>query len=64
VRRLGYLLEHFGHERQARALQPKVQHAKSVKPLNPAAKPFLERSAAPINTDWQLLLNQTIEVDE
>lgn len=64
VRRLGYLLENFGHERQARALRPIAQRAKSVKPLNPAAKPFLEKSAAPINTDWKLVLNQTIEVDE
>jgi predicted transcriptional regulator of viral defense system len=64
VRRLGLLLEHFGHERQAHALRPISLRAKSVKPLNPAVKPFLETSVAPINTDWQLALNQTIEVDE
>ena len=64
VRRLGYLLENFGHERQARALQPIAQRAKSVKPLNPEAKPFLGKSPAAINTDWQLVLNQTVEVDE
>ena len=64
VRRLGYLLEHFGHDRQARALQPIAQRAKSVKPLNPAAKSFLGKSASPLNGEWQLILNQTVEVDE
>jgi predicted transcriptional regulator of viral defense system len=64
VRRLGYLLENFGHERQARALRSIAQRAKSVKPLNPEAKPFLGKSPAAINTDWQLVLNQTVEVDE
>ena len=64
VRRLGYLLESFGHERQARALRPLAQRAKSVKPLNAAAKPFLGKSAAPLNADWQLILNQSVEVDD
>src|SRR5262249_54420991 len=35
VRRLGYLLERFGHHRQARVLQPFADKAKSFKDLDP-----------------------------
>ena len=38
ARRLGYLLEHFGHARQAAALRPFARVAKSMKPLDPSVK--------------------------
>src|SRR5258708_11588628 len=38
ARRLGYLLEHFGHARQASALRPFARVAKSLKPLDPSVK--------------------------
>jgi hypothetical protein len=64
VRRLGYLLEMFNHEKQARALRPIAKRAKSLKPLNPSARSFAKKSLASINADWQLILNQAIEVDD
>ncbi len=42
VRRLGYLLDLANHERQAKALLPFVEKAKSMKPLDPSVKPFTE----------------------
>ena len=41
VRRLGYLLERFGHSRQASALAAFAEKAKSFKDLDPAAKPIV-----------------------
>jgi hypothetical protein len=38
VRRLGYLLDHLGHPRQAGGLQPQARNAKSLKPLAPSAR--------------------------
>jgi predicted transcriptional regulator of viral defense system len=68
VRRLGYLLEHFGHERQANALLPLAQKAKSMKPLDPSVKPLAvligtggERHER--NTKWKLDLNERVEID-
>jgi predicted transcriptional regulator of viral defense system len=43
VRRLGFLLARFGHDRQARALLPFAAKAKSFPPLDPATRPA-ERS--------------------
>ena len=65
VRRLGYLLELSGHMRQAKALERFAREAKSLKPLDPAAKP-LAASLAPVqekNPKWMLLLNERIEVE-
>ena len=67
VRRLGYLLEHFGHRQQATALRPFTRSAKSVKPLDPSVKRIaalgaLARAAreAP---HWKLILNVPVEID-
>ena len=65
VRRLGYLLELGGHLRQAKALERFVREAKSLKPLDPAAKP-LAASLASVqerNPKWMLLLNERVEVE-
>lgn len=64
VRRLGYFLERFGHEKQARALRPFALEAKSLKPLDPSAKSYLPAVSAPISAAWRLALNQSVEVDD
>ena len=68
IRRLGYLLEHFGHERQAQALLPFAKAAKSMKLLDPSVK--LPAALASIQADthernlkWKLVLNETVEID-
>lgn len=66
VRRLGYLLERFGHTRQARALQPFVAKAKCFVPLDPSTKP-VTRTLAPSegrSRAWKLLINVDVEIDE
>lgn len=65
VRRLGYLLDHFGHARQAAALRPAVKHAKSFKPLDPSLKAVARELAvtADRNDTWKLIVNLPIEVD-
>lgn len=65
VRRLGYLLEQFGHSRQAKALRPFVEKAKSFKPLDPSAKPIVPELAGTEerNADWKLLINVPVEID-
>jgi predicted transcriptional regulator of viral defense system len=65
VRRLGYLLEHFGHQRQAGALQPFAGKAKSFKDLDPAAKPIVAalRESEEKNPKWKLVINVPVEID-
>lgn len=65
VRRLGYLLDHFGHERQAKALLPFARKAKSLKPLDPSVKPLSADLAMPDETDsvWMLTINVPVEID-
>ncbi len=65
VRRLGFLLEHSGHERQARALEPFVAKAKTTTPLNPAIKPLVASLAqdAEKSSRWKLLINEPVEID-
>lgn len=65
VRRLGYLLDHFGHERQSEVLVPFVRKAKSVKLLDPSIKPLIEGMSdqAEKNTKWMLSINEPVEVD-
>ena len=65
VRRLGYLLEHFGHNRQASQLQKFVPQAKSFKDLDPASKPIVAalRSAEEKNQKWKLVINVPVEID-
>jgi len=65
VRRLGYLLELVGHARQARALEPFANKAKSVKLLDPSVKSFSASLASPQQKDskWMLVINEPVEVD-
>jgi|SRR5882672_3599530 len=66
VRRLGFLLERAHHKRQAKALESFARQAKSLKPLDPAAKPLVP-ALAPLhkkNAKWMLLINQQMELDE
>ena len=66
VRRLGYLLEHFGHHSQADALAPIASKAKSTKPLDPAVR-FITKAQAPasysIDRKWKLAINTSVEID-
>lgn len=65
VRRLGFLLDRAGHQRQASALEPFVKKAKTVLPLNPAVKPLVE-SLADLherNSRWKLVINEPVEID-
>ncbi|MEQ1908305.1 MAG: type IV toxin-antitoxin system AbiEi family antitoxin [Vicinamibacterales bacterium] len=67
ARRLGYLLEHFGHRRQATALRPFGRAAKSTKMLDPSVKRIAALgAAAKAATEaphWKLILNASIEID-
>jgi len=65
VRRLGYFLEHFGHQRQANALHGFAGEAKSFKPLDPSSKPIVAELSAleAKDPDWKLLLNVPVEID-
>ena len=65
VRRLGYLLEFFGHDRQANALRRFAEQAKSYKELDPSLKPIVAELAGEVekNTDWKLIVNTPLEVE-
>jgi predicted transcriptional regulator of viral defense system len=65
VRRLGYLLERFGHDRQANVLQAFAKKAKSFKDLDPAAKPIVAalRAVEEKNPKWKLVINVPVEID-
>jgi hypothetical protein len=67
VRRLGYLLEHFGHARQASALRPFAKVAKSLKPLDPSVKRLVALGRRvhkpPEAPTWKLSLNVPLEID-
>lgn len=65
VRRLGYLLEHAGHHKPARALRVYADSARHFAPLDPSVKPIVAALAdvAERDTSWKLLLNETVEVD-
>jgi predicted transcriptional regulator of viral defense system len=65
VRRLGYLLEQFGHNRQANVLQAFAEKAKSFKDLDPAAKPIVValRASEEKNPKWKLVINVPVEID-
>jgi predicted transcriptional regulator of viral defense system len=65
VRRLGYLLEHAGHNKPARALRVYADNARHFAPLDPSVKPVVAALAdvSGRDTSWKLLLNETIEVD-
>ena len=65
VRRLGYLLDRSGHARQAKTLEPFARKAKSMKLLDPSAKPLIESQADLYEKDfkWMLVINESVEVD-
>jgi len=65
IRRLGYLLDRFGHFRQAKALQAFAAKAKSFKELDPAAKPIVAALSATEekNPKWKLVINTQVEID-
>ena len=67
ARRLGYLLEHFGHRRQAIALRPFTHAAKSMKLLDPSVKGIAALGAAADAAaeapSWKLILNAPVEID-
>lgn len=64
VRRLGYLLDHFGLSRQAVVLARFAKNAKSLKALDPSAKalPGMPRKFEE-DAKWNLLLNRPVEID-
>jgi len=66
VRRLGYLLERFGHHRQADLLRPFAHQAKSFKGLDPAVKPIVAEldEMDEKNLDWKLRINVAVEIDQ
>lgn len=65
VRRLGYLLEHAGYARQAKALEPYARKAKSMKPLDPSVKPLTDSLVEQYEKDakWMLVINEPVEID-
>ena len=65
VRRLGYLLERVGHERQAHALLPFAAKASSIQPLNPSVMSSLGFPIDKHKKDetWRLDINQVVEID-
>ena len=64
MRRLGYLLELAGHERQASALHPFVLKTTSVKPLDPSVNVLSEalRALHQKNSKWKLEINVPVEL--
>jgi predicted transcriptional regulator of viral defense system len=65
VRRLGFLLEHFGYHRQSRPLLAFAGKAKSFAKLEPSLKPAASTLIMPQekNAAWKLLVNTPIEID-
>lgn len=65
VRRLGYLLEHFGYTRQSRSLTQYAEQAKSFALLDPSNKPAARPLAAceERNKPWKLTINTDVEID-
>ena len=65
VRRLGYLLDRTGHERQANALLPFVKKAKTAVPLDPSVKPLIASLGESYEKDakWKLVINEHMEID-
>lgn len=65
VRRLGYLLDLVGYERQSTALLPIVSKAKSLKLLDPAtdALSAIFSEHHDVSKKWMLTINETVEID-
>lgn len=65
VRRLGYLMDRCGQDRQAKALASFAKEAKSMKPLDPSVEPLAEEISGQGDKDfkWKLLINESVEID-
>jgi predicted transcriptional regulator of viral defense system len=65
VRRLGFLLEHVGHTRQSKALEPFVRQAKAAVLLDPAVRPLFGAQPDSYQKDgkWKLEINEPVEID-
>ena len=65
VRRLGFLLEHVGHKRQSKALEPFLRQAKAAVLLDPAVKPLFGAQGDSYEKDgkWKLEINELLEID-
>ncbi|MGE0387434.1 MAG: type IV toxin-antitoxin system AbiEi family antitoxin [Gammaproteobacteria bacterium] len=65
VRRLGYLLEHAAHARQAKALEPFARKAKTAVLLDPSVKAVSSVLSTLAEKDmrWKLVINERVEVD-
>jgi predicted transcriptional regulator of viral defense system len=64
VRRLGYLLEKFGHERAAKPLLPFVGKVKSYEKLDPSVRQIVPgEDAQGRDGRWKLVLNEPVEID-
>jgi predicted transcriptional regulator of viral defense system len=65
VRRLGFLLERYGHHRQARPLLAFAGKAKSFAKLDPAVRPAASalNETHEKNAGWKLVVNAPIEID-
>ena len=65
VRRLGYLLDVAGHERQAAALQVFASKTNSVKSLDPSVRTLSDALSASRqkNSKWKLEINVPVEID-
>ena len=65
VRRLGFLLERYGHSRQSRSLEPLAKKAQNFVSLDPSVKPMFEsfQATSEKNSKWKLMINDIVEVD-
>lgn len=65
ARRLGFLLEHMGHLRQAEALRPFARKAKSAVLLDPSVKHLSSVLPAmgEMQPAWRLVVNEQVVVD-
>lgn len=65
VRRLGYLLELFGCERQSKALVHQAKNTKTALALDPSVKPMktLQSELCEKNAMWNLIINEIVETD-
>lgn len=65
VRRLGYLMERFDHDRHSKVLEPFANIAKSMKLLDPSIEPFSGElsSQGDKNSKWMILINEPVEIE-
>ena len=65
VRRLGYLLELCGYERQSEALAHQVKNTKTALALDPSVQSITALHSGPYekNAKWNLIINEIVEID-